>query len=62
MRKELIIKKILVIVMRKPLNSLKNKVHEIHDLMNTVKSNRENSVNIGFEPNRCPPNYWKLQE
>ena len=61
-RKELIIKKILVIVTRKHLNCLKSKVHETHNPMNNVKSNCDNSVNIGVESNRCQPKYQKLQE
>ena len=56
MRKELIIKKIPVIVTRKHLNSLKSKVHEAHDPMNNVKSNHDNSVNIGVESNQIDVN------
>ena len=38
-RKELIMKKILVIVTRKHLNSLETKDHETHDIINDDKSN-----------------------
>ena len=38
-RKELIMKKILVIVTRKHLNSLETKDHKTHDIMNDDKSN-----------------------
>ena len=42
--------------MRKNLNSLKSKVHETHDPMNNVKSNHDNSVNIGVESNQIDVN------
>ena len=38
-RKELIMKKIIVIVTRKHLNSLETKDHETHDIINDDESN-----------------------
>ena len=57
-RKELIMKKILVIVTRKHLNSLETKDHETHYIINDDKSNCDTSVNNdAVESNRCQPNY-----
>ena len=51
-------KKILVIVTRKHLNSLETKDHETHDIINDDKSNCDTSVNNdAVESNRCQPNY-----
>ena len=57
-RKELIMKKIIVIVTRKHLNSLETKDHETHYIINDDKSNCDTSVNNdAVESNRCQPNY-----